>query len=423
MATPRGDLRPAAVDLRPVVVGCALVLAGLLRLVLLDYQSWDYQRYLEPWAGFIDGHGGFAALKHSFSNYNATYLYLMAFASYLPLSPLATVKFVSLVFEVMLGWYVYRLVGLCRLNQWPPIAAGLTAVLLPTVILNGSMWGQADASYAALTVGALYYLIARRPWVACVLFGLALALKLQAIFLFPALLLFVLRRWLPWQALTAIPLVYLLLDVPALLLGASPRRLLLIYLEQADTDHALSINAPTIYNFLSAAPGTTAKLAGVLATGVILLGAIAYLAARRIEPTPTRIVLISALCTLLVPFLLPSMHERYFYLAEVLTVVAAFALPRPPLIAVPVLVQAASLTCYLNYLLKPYRLAEQTGKPVAPKYRPGLDTAHYLMHWPRVGLAALSTVVAVALLLMLYAVIRQLGVTRMPEDVHLVQAG
>jgi hypothetical protein len=43
------------------------------------------------------------------------------------------------------------------------------------------------------------------------------------------------------------------------------------------------------------------------------------------------------------------MHERYFYLAEVLTVIAAFYLPRR-LWYVPVLVQVASFLAYLHVL-------------------------------------------------------------------------
>jgi hypothetical protein len=43
------------------------------------------------------------------------------------------------------------------------------------------------------------------------------------------------------------------------------------------------------------------------------------------------------------------MHERYFYLAEVLTVIAAFYLPRR-LWYVPVLVQVASFLAYLTVL-------------------------------------------------------------------------
>jgi Gpi18-like mannosyltransferase len=257
------------------------------------------------------------------------------------------------------------------------------------------MWGQADSTYAALAAGGLYHLILRRHWRACVFFAIALGFKLQIIFLFPVLLLLALRKWLPWRALLAIPVVYLLLDVPALLLGAYWRRLLLIYLHQADRYNELSINAPTIYTFLPADPAL--RRIGVAVTGLVLLGLIGLAVWRRVEITPARIVLFSSLSVLLTPFLLPSMHERYFYLADVLTVVTALWFASRALIAVPLLVQLASLSCYLNYLLKPYRWAERTGNAIPPVYEHGYWSARWLLSFPHLDLRILSACVAIAI--------------------------
>jgi Gpi18-like mannosyltransferase len=393
---------------QPVVLIVLLVVAVLIRMAFVDYQSPDYRRFLEPWATFIDQHGGFRALRYSFSNYNAPYLYLMAAASYLPLSPLITVKLISAIFEVMLGWYVYRLLGLRYPTGWMAPTGALVVLLLPTVVLNGAMWGQADSTYGALAVGGLYYLLLRKDWRACVLLGLALAFKLQVVFLFPALLLFALRRWVRWQALLATPAVYLLLDVPALLLGAKPQRLLFIYLYQAHSHNKLSINAPTIYNYVPIGPNGLLKYIAALLAGVILLGLVVFADLRRVELTPTRIVLIATLSVLLTPYLLPSMHERYFYLADVLTVVAAFWLPRRySLLPVPLLVQYASLTCYLNYLLQVYRRAERTGQPIPPANRGGSAAVHYLLYLPSADFRILSTAIAAGIVLVLYAVIRE----------------
>ena len=50
-----------------------------------------------------------------------------------------------------------------------------------------------------------------------------------------------------------------------------------------------------------------------------------------------------------IPFLLPEMHDRYFYLADVLSIVAAFYFPRMFYIAVGV--QLCSLLSYAPYLI------------------------------------------------------------------------
>ena len=47
------------------------------------------------------------------------------------------------------------------------------------------------------------------------------------------------------------------------------------------------------------------------------------------------------------PYLLPRMHDRYFFLADILTVALAFV--RPRLWVVAALFQVGSLTSYLAY--------------------------------------------------------------------------
>ena len=60
-----------------------------------------------------------------------------------------------------------------------------------------------------------------------------------------------------------------------------------------------------------------------------------------------------------VPFLLPYMHDRYFFLADVLAAVWACASPRHAPCAAAV--QLSSLMAYLNYLRGRYSLVLHLG--------------------------------------------------------------
>jgi Gpi18-like mannosyltransferase len=60
------------------------------------------------------------------------------------------------------------------------------------------------------------------------------------------------------------------------------------------------------------------------------------------------IVATAAFSLLLVPFVLPHMHERYFYAADMLTIVLAFFRPRWAFVAV--LVQVVSFLSYWPFL-------------------------------------------------------------------------
>ncbi|HEX5405838.1 MAG TPA: hypothetical protein VFX16_26480 [Pseudonocardiaceae bacterium] len=125
-----------------------------------------------------------------------------------------------MAFDPLLAFFTCRIVALRRPGTWRPMVAAAVALFLPTVVMNSSLWGQADAVYSAFGIGGAYFLPRRRPWLACRFFGIAFSVKLQVIFLFPVLLSLVLRRRVPWPGLLPIPGVYLLLDVPALLAGA-----------------------------------------------------------------------------------------------------------------------------------------------------------------------------------------------------------
>jgi Gpi18-like mannosyltransferase len=333
-----------------LVIAIIVLAAVAVRLVFFSYRSGDYTAYFAQWYAYISDHGGFAALKTDFANYNEPYLYLLAALTYLPVPALAGIKAMSVVFDFLLAFLAYRIVNLRYPNKWWPILAGAIVLFLPTVVLNSSMWGQADAMYGALGIGAVYFLLRRRPWLACLFFGLAFSFKLQIVFLFPLLLLLVLRKWVPWRALLAIPVVYVLLDVPALLLGASPGAVFSLYATQTSTYDQLTLNAPNVYQYLSTTTSTALRYGGIAVTGIALLALIVPVAVKRVPLTPLRIVLAATVSALLVPYFLPAMHERYFYLADVLTVLAAFYLPRK-LWALPILEQFASLFSYLPFLL------------------------------------------------------------------------
>ncbi|MFF0159040.1 glycosyltransferase 87 family protein [Streptomyces sp. NPDC005263] len=342
----------------------AVMTALSVRAFLMPGESLDYLTFLGPWYRHIASHGGFHALADpGFSDYNVPYLYLLSALTYLPLPALAGIKWISILFDLALAYYVFRIVSRLRPTQpWAAFGAAAVVLFLPTVVTNSGWWGQCDVLYTAFLVGGIHYVLSHRPWWACTFFGIALAFKFQAVFLFPFLLVLVLVGRVPWRSLLAVPAAYLVLDVPALMLGADPWRLLTVYARQTDTYRLLSVNAPSVYEFVSA-PGDTSVVRGV---GVVIAGTLVSLLTgltvwslrrgRRDVPdsgpgvpglTDTRIVLLAACSSIVVPFLLPSMHERYFYVADVLTVLAAFALPRQ-LWYVPVLVQIASFGSYLK---------------------------------------------------------------------------
>ncbi len=89
------------------------LLAIVLRVSLYHVVTSDYTFFLSQWYDFIQTHGGFAALKYNFSNYNPPYLYLLALTTYLPIPKLVAIKTLSVVFDGFLGLFTYLLLAHC----------------------------------------------------------------------------------------------------------------------------------------------------------------------------------------------------------------------------------------------------------------------------------------------------------------------
>lgn len=328
--------------------------AMLFRALSLDYAGTDYKNFLTHWYAYFQEHGGFQAVSHAVGDYNVPYLYFMAFISYLSAPDLYLIKLFSIIFDVVLAWGCYRLVrSLTRERQGSaaPLIAFAAALLLPTAVLNGAFWGQCDGIYGALCVHAAACVLDGRNKTSVALMALAFCFKLQAIFLLPLWGMLWLAGRVKFRELWVFPLTYLISIVPALLLGKPLGDILGIYFNQmGEYSSRLVLNAPTVYQLLpygTEDPGHLALL-GVLAAGTLSLALLAagFLFRGRMDNGLAMAAAV-VLCVG-VPFLLPYMHERYFFLADVFTLCWACAdWKRLP---AAVLVEASSLASYILYL-------------------------------------------------------------------------
>jgi Gpi18-like mannosyltransferase len=325
----RAIIRSRLVDVSIAGVGLALALA--LRLSLIDFKSIDYFNYTKIWYNALKV-GGFAAFGQNFSNYNLPYLYLLyVIARFLPGIPgLVATKLPSIAADFIDAWLAYRIVRLRYRGSLFPFLAGFSCLFAPTVVLNSAFWGQADALYCSALVACLYCLVSRRGAAAMLLFGVSLAFKAQALFLAPLLIALFLRRELSWKYVFLSPLVMLLSLVPALAAGRSLLDLLLIYPAQAGQYQQLSMHAPSALSWL---PDSGRFYPYFYPAGLILAAsaALAYSLAvyrSRTEITPPLLVELALISVLMLPFVLPKMHERYFYVADVLSIILVFYVPR-----------------------------------------------------------------------------------------------
>jgi len=249
----------------------------------------------------------------------------------------------------MAAFLVFRIVRV-RYPQGPlPVFAFLTFLLLPTIVINSAYWGQADVIYTTALLACLYFFLTERPTLAMLAFGLAVSTKLQAIFLAPFLMILYLNKKTSLASFFLVPGVYLAMILPAWFIGRPLPDLLTIYLAQGETYRELTMNAPTLYTWIPNSLYDIFVPAGLLLTILVALGLIAA-AHKNLAASSNTLIALATLSVIAMPFFLPKMHDRYFYPADVFSLVLGFY--SPELFFIPLLVQFVSLFAYFPFLFQ-----------------------------------------------------------------------
>ena len=326
------------------------ILAGLaLRVSLFPLLNTDLTTYVLPWLEHVQARG-FGALGDPFTDYAPGYTYVLlllsAFTGLLP--NLVLIKLSSVVADLLMALVGMALVLQAGGDARRALLAGAALLLLPTVLLNSGAWGQSDSIWAGLMLWALLALMRRRTALACLLWGIALAFKPQAVFLAPVVAGVVLARR-AWLAGLLVPLPYLLLAVPPILAGQRWTSVLGVYAFQAYYPRALSSSVANLWAWLPEDAGKPLVLGGIALGAVI--GLVIMLGVWRLERrNGLALLAAAALAFTALPFVLPKMHDRYFYGGEVLALLLCFL--RPGLLPAVLAGQVAALLAYQVMLLR-----------------------------------------------------------------------
>ena len=328
----------------------------LLRIPLLPKETADYQVFLAPWVDFFRTYG-FEGLSMSIGNYNPPYLYFLALFSYLDMPPLYHIKLLSMLFDVLLAWSVLKLVSLYTENRKARFASFFAALVLPTVVLNGAYWGQCDSIYVFFGLIGIYCALSEKPVRAMLCIAASLAFKLQAVFIMPIFFVFLVDGRIKLRHLPIFPAAYVLYLLPPVLLGRDFVETMTLYVSNASTaGDRLNYNSPSLYSiFDSLDTALWSEIGVALAFAFMLLVFVAAVSLKRHGWLSGRVTLYLALLLIVgIPFLLPHMHDRYFFAADVLALALCFLDART--VPCAVCVQCASLLCYRAYLCNAYLL-------------------------------------------------------------------
>lgn len=304
-------------------------------------KRWYEHLYINGWAGLAD---------ENFSNYPPAYLYLLWLSTLLPnwVGATAAIKLIPTLFDILSAFVIFRLAQL-RYDYDTSFFYAAGFCILPTIMFNSTGWGQIDSLYTSFLLVCVYLLLKDKHFWAMAAFGMAFSFKAQAIFLLPFLGILFLKGRIRWYHFFLPPAIYLLLGIPAAWIGRSWTSIISIYFGQLGQFHRLSLNAPNLYVFMPEASYDWGMWIGM---GVFLIAMTVWGWLNwRAKPSLSyrQIVLMALAALTLVLFVLPKMHDRYYYPVDVFSfAVVIFA---PEMWFVPLFYQIISGLSYLVFLV------------------------------------------------------------------------
>ena len=314
---------------------------------------------MKPWYTKIY-EGGFEVLGTTFGDYTPSYYYLLYFISLFKIDPesmmlLHAIKWISIVFDYALAIFASLICYELTKNKIKTLICYTSIVFGLTVFLNSALWGQCDAIYVTFCVASFYFILKNKPHTSMIMYGFAFAFKVQSIFILPVYLVMFLRRKFKLRYLLWVPFVYLIMALPASFaaenFGTRFGEIWAIFFNQSANSYSqLTLNAGSFYALIF----TNFKAEDFISAfslflAIAIVGTYIFMIYRSKEEFSKKTWLkILVIFAMIFPYFLPHMHERYFYLVDI--VICIYALINPKKFYVAILAILNSMIGYMVYL-------------------------------------------------------------------------
>lgn len=372
---------------KPALIAAGLLLAGMaVRVYLLPGVSEDYEWFLMRWVQQFrdEGLSGFVENR---ANYNVLYLYYLYLISKLPVGDLAMIKLLSVAGDVALTVTGARL-AFRAAPEKRRVAMDLTALaafwFLPMFWLNSGWWGQCDSLYGALCMVALLTALEGRPNLSVAMAALAFAFKLQAIFFLPIYVVLLMAKKVKVRHALVFPAVTAAVTLPALMAGMPLARALGVYVQQTrEYNTRLNLNSSSAYGLLQRGVTEPERITAAANVGIACAAAfvgVVWLASwlNRKHLSDNALVFTAFVLCLGIPYMLPYMHDRYFYLSDMLVILVVLNAPKRFYLALTAWL--GSYAGYHAYIIRKYLMLPRYGMG-APSLIMGIGVLLTIIWW------------------------------------------
>lgn len=302
------------------------IIGMVFRWTGMSFEGVDYVKSLLPW--YLDlKAGGLHGLAEYRGDYNLPYVTLLYFLTWIPVPPIISIKLSSILFDYLLAFLVMVMVKEAapadRRNLYGIIAYGLV-LLNPVAVINSGYLAQCESVWAFLALYAFWLVYKGHPSLGMLFFGFSFAIKPQGIFILPIILIYYFKekKFSILHSLWA-PVGIQLTCIPAILGGCEFDVFIRFFKMMMGHYPFVYYYYPNIWTYLQEAPYYVFGKVAIFSTfAVLLLFAVLYVRSRK-ETVFQDMLLYVTWTAMTCAMLLPCMHERYNYLAEILLAACA----------------------------------------------------------------------------------------------------
>ena len=327
------------------------IVALFIRTYYLDCVSLDMSECYLEWFNFTKTNGGLLSLGKVIEgcDYTQTYLTILAILSYIPnIKPLYLIKFVSFIFDFLVSIFAGKIVTLFiddKSNKKILFCITYSIfLLLPSLIINSSNWGQCDSIYTAFVLISIYYLLQNKYLKSFIFYGIAFSFKLQSVLILPLYIIYYFKeKKFSILYFLIIPSVFIICCLPSIILGHSIFDCFGVYLFQiTEYTSSMSLNIQNIYGIIPNFDGLPYICFGIFMLIMIIL--LINTCESKEQITQVQIIDLSLISVSTAVFLLPCMHDRYLFMADILSVI--WFIVRRKNIFVPLIINFISFNSY-----------------------------------------------------------------------------
>ncbi|WP_302279351.1 hypothetical protein [Brachyspira pilosicoli] len=341
-----------------------ILLSLIIRLYFVPWRSSDYNNDLKDWFMYFQENGLFGFKNiYDIANYPALYMIIMALTSLLPpfsieaypdLSIIFYIKLPSIINDFFTAFIVSKIIKEYTNKNYLSYIAFTCVLFSPLVLFNGSLIGQIDGIYSSFAVFSLYFFYKKEYIKAFLLFGVSIAIKTMAIFIFPLIILLYIKERFHFKYFFLIFIPHLIASLIASIFGANFIKALTILGGQRYQN--LSNGAPSLPALIFREISFEQFYKWMFMTFFIILAIILcaiflYMFIKQKNKLNfDTFILWSLVISFSMPFILPSMHERFYYISEILALIYAFIKPKYAYITILLYFATFSRYLYSSYL-------------------------------------------------------------------------